>query len=143
MVRKGLPVLALLLSILLASCAFTGGLEVREAWARSALAGNNSAVYFVIDNNTRQNDALTGVTGDIAAAIEMHMSSIDSNGVAQMQPENAILVPSSATMELKPGGYHIMLMNLKNDLKPGDTFSLTLQFRVSGDQAIQVKVKDQ
>jgi hypothetical protein len=85
---------------------------------------------------------LRSASGSVAASVELHMSQMD-NGVMKMQPQEMVEVPAQNKVEFKPGGLHIMLVNLKQDLKSGDRFELTLQFDKAGAQTIQVIVKEQ
>ena len=128
--------------ISLSACQPAGAVQITNIWARPALAGNNSAVYFQIYNNTQSVDILNRADSEIAASVELHQSSL-VDGVMKMEPQNSVEVPAGSTIEFKPGGFHIMLVNLKKDLKVGDSFTLTLQFQKLGPQTLQVTVKDQ
>jgi len=131
-------------AILLAACGKASGeMTIHDVWARPALAGNNGAVYFVIENGTNSDDALLSATTDIASATEVHMSMADGNGVMSMQMQEAVSVPARDQVEFKPGGLHIMLVELTKDLNAGDTFTLTLNFEKAGEIALQVEVKEQ
>ena len=126
--------------VLLAACRNAGGqsLMVTGIWARPGLADGNSAIYFVIDNPTSADDSLLSVSSDVAEAVEMHMTMM-KNGNMQMVPQKEVPVPVGQT-EFKPGGLHVMLIGLKQDLNPGDTFSVTLRFRSAGEKSLEVTV---
>jgi copper(I)-binding protein len=131
-------------AMLLSACAPSHGvLAVNETWARPASKGENGAVYFVIQNDTASEDALLSASTDIASASEAHMSMMNDQGVASMQMQDAVQIPASDSVTFKPGGLHIMLVGLKQDLKVGDTFTLTLQFEKAGETTVQVEVKEQ
>ncbi len=131
-------------AILLAACGKASGeMTIRDVWARPALAGNNGAVYFVIENGTNADDTLLNAAADIASATEVHMSMADGNGVMSMQMQEAVSVPARDQVEFKPGGLHIMLVELTKDLNVGDTFALTLNFEKAGEIVLQVEVKEQ
>ncbi len=134
-----------LLTILLinACSAPSGELIIQNAWARPAINGNNGAAYFIIENDTSSDDTLLSVTSDIASAVEVHMSMMDGNGVMSMQMQEAVTVPSGKILEFKPGGLHVMLIRLNQDLKIGDTISLTLNFEKTGSRTIEVTVKEE
>ena len=68
---------------------------------------------------------------------------MDGNGVMSMQMQEAVTVPSGKTLEFKPGGLHVMLIRLNQDLKIGDTISLTLIFEKTGSRTIVVTVKEE
>ena len=129
-------------SIWISGCTGRSSLKIDNVWARPGLSGNNSAAFFVIDNNQSTPDRLLSASGDVAASIEVHKSVMEG-GVMKMQPQEFVEVPANSTVEFKPGSYHVMLVNLNKDLKTGDRFELTLQFEKSGAKTIQVTVKDQ
>ena len=133
-----------LATLLISACGSSSAeLTVQDAWARPAINGNNGATYFIIENDTSSEDTLLSVSSDIASAVEVHMSMMDGNGVMSMQMQEAVTVPSGKTLEFKPGGLHVMLIRLNQDLKIGDTISLTLIFEKTGSRTIEVTVKEE
>jgi copper(I)-binding protein len=129
--------------LIVSACAPTNGtLTVTDSWARPAQAGANGAAYFVIENGAATEDALLSTSTDVAEVAEAHMSMVDANGVASMQMQEAVSIPARETVKFKPGGLHIMLINLKQDLKTGDTFTLTLNFKEAGTIVIEVPVQE-
>ena len=132
----------LVMAVLLAACGSvrSQGLQVTGAWARPGLADGNGAIYFVIDNPTSDEDSLLSVSSDVAEAVEMHMTTMQDDNM-QMMPQKEVPVPVGKT-EFKPGGLHVMLIGLKQDLKPGDTFSATLKFRAAGEKSLDVMVEE-
>lgn len=134
----------LLATMLVSACGATSGeLAIQNAWARPAGSGENGAAYFVIENGTVEDDTLLGVSSDIASAIEVHMSMMDGNGVMSMQMPEEVPIPAGKSIEFKPGGLHVMLIGLNQDLKAGDTISLTLNFEKTGSLVIEIPVKEQ
>lgn len=105
-------------------------------------SGTNSAAYFVIVNDGDEADSLIGVASDIANSAEMHETRIE-NDVAQMVPVSRVEVPAHGSIEFKPGGYHVMLVGLTQDLKAGNTFKLTLQFEKSGEITLDVPIRQE
>lgn len=129
--------------LIMPACAPTSStLSVAKAWARSMPQGQNSAAYFVIENGTASADTLLSVSTEIAEVAEAHMSMLDANGVMSMQMQDAVSIPARETVEFKPGGLHVMFINLKQDLKTGDTFTLTLNFKETGRIVIEVPVQE-
>lgn len=116
-------------------------LTVKDAWARSALQGNPTAIYFVINNPTDEEDVLLTASTDASMMTELHMSSMDASGVMKMTPQENVPVPAKSEVIFKQGGLHVMLMNIKKDLKPGDTVKLTLNFEKAGQIVLDVPVK--
>lgn len=116
-------------------------MQIKNAWARPGGIGSNSAVYFIIENPTGQNDLLLSASTDIARFVELHMSAHDEHGTAKMMLQESVDIPSSNTVEFKPGGLHVMLIDLKDDLKIGDQFTLTLSFDQNGSIVVDVNVE--
>lgn len=128
-------------ALLLGACGAKEGIEVRDAWARTSTQGMNSAVYFVIQNHNAQADELIGAASDAADAVEIHESKMEGD-VMMMNRVEAIALEPSTKVELKPGGYHVMLIGLKQDLNAGDEIEVTLQFRNAPDLTIKATVRD-
>ena len=141
-----------------AACAFAapadaraGDAEIRveEAWARRAAmmtgsgakAGSgNGAVYATVSNLGKTPDALVAAASDAAEVVEIHETYRDM-GMSMMRPVKGIAVAAGGKVMLKPGGYHIMLINLKRDLKAGETLRLTLKFQNAGAVPVSAIVK--
>lgn len=138
-----LTIVFLLLTVLVSACGSSGELTVRDAWARPANAGENGAAYFVIENGTAADDTLLSVDSEIASATEVHMSTAGDNGVMSMQMQESVAVPAGDKVEFKPGGLHVMFVELAQDLKIGDTITLTLNFKETGSMTLDAPVKEQ
>ena len=139
--------------------ATAGDITVDQAWARPApaMAGGmgqgmsdgmgqgmdaagTSAAYMLITNNGAEADRLTGASTLAAASAEIH-EIVDDNGVMKMQPlADGLEIPAGGTVELTPGGYHVMLLGLKDDLTEGETFDLILTFEKAGDVEVTLVV---
>jgi copper(I)-binding protein len=118
-----------------------GDLLLHHAWARATPAGAKAgAAYVRIENHGTSADTLTGAAADIAAMVEIHRMS-DENGTMVMAPAGPVEIPAHGTVELKPHGLHIMLMGLKQPLREGDTFPVTLTFAKAGPVELQVVVE--
>lgn len=143
----------------LAACATTANapagsaVTVSDAWARvsaptdtqssgmSGMAKVNGAAYMSI-TNAGAADRLLKAESDVAEAVELH-NVTEEAGVMQMRPVPAIEIPASGSVQLKPGGYHVMMIGLKKELKAGDIVALKLMFEKAGVQQLQVPVKAQ
>ena len=132
-----------------AAAAGDAAIRAHDAWARRApmLEGaaaqggsGNGAVYVTLDNTGRAPDALVGAASDAARAVEVHETVLES-GMAMMRPVGKIDVPAGKTVELKPGGYHLMLVDLKRALKPGEVVNVTLSFREAGKVPVTATVR--
>lgn len=145
--------LATVVAVLVAACGASssasptsapgGPLTVKAVWARAATAGQTTAVYFTIVNGKTTVDALTGVSvaPEVAGSASVHETMAQGSGMMGMQPVAKVEIPGGATVEFKPGGYHVMLMELKQDLKVGDQVKLTLTFTQAGAVPITAEVK--
>jgi hypothetical protein len=115
------------------------GITVSNAWARaSAGAATTGAAYFSITDSAAA-DRLIGVSTPVAGKADLHESR-NENGVMQMRAVPALLLEHGKTLTLAPGGYHVMLMDLKQPLKVGDGFPLTLTFEKAPPITVQVTV---
>jgi copper(I)-binding protein len=139
------------LAALLGACGATQPpIVVSEAWARptsdGAMGGDDmhgmgmsSAIYLKIASNAGE-DRLTGATSTVSDTIETHNVE-NADGVMKMFKVDGIPVPANGTVELKPGSYHLMLLNMAEPLAVGDTFTATLQFANAGAIEVEVTVR--
>jgi copper(I)-binding protein len=115
------------------------GMRVENAWSRAAMQGRTGAVYLTIIDDGGA-DRLTAIASPVAAKAELH-ESFTENGVAKMRAVGALPVAQGNKVTLAPGGYHIMLMNLKQPLRQGDAFPVTLNFEKAGQVTATVTVQ--
>lgn len=99
-----------------------------------------SAAYMTIRNLGRSADYLTQVFTDVANRAEIHQT-VMSGDITQMQPISHLEIPAQSTVQLAPGGYHIMLIGLNHTLNPGDKVRLTLMFEKSGEIEVTATVR--
>jgi len=123
--------------------------SVRDAWARHApmLEGEaaksgtgNGAVYATLVNAGAKADALVSASTDAARAAEVHETYQDA-GMVMMRQVEQIVVPAGGKVELKPGGYHVMLFDLKRELRTGQSIPLVLTFRDAGKVSVTATVR--
>jgi hypothetical protein len=142
---KKILFVVLAVTLLLSACGggknTSGKLEVRNYWTRAAAKGGNGAAYMLIDNGTSMHHELIGASSDVADATEIHLSKME-NGVMQMERQMAVSLPTGEMVEFKPGGLHVMFIGLKQDLKVGDSITLTLAFKDHADITLTVPVQD-
>jgi copper(I)-binding protein len=103
---------------------------------------SGSAVYFVIVNDGGEADTLTGATTVVASQVSLHQTQMNGD-IAKMVPLVSLDIPADGKVEFKPGGYHVMLEGLKQDLREGETFKISLIFKKSGSITIDVPVRQQ
>jgi copper(I)-binding protein len=114
----------------LAASAADAGLTVENPWARPAAIGQMGVIYLTV-KDTGVPDQLIGVKTPLADDASLHESTMVGN-VMEMRPVQAAPVAPGQPLVLGPGGYHIMLMGLKQPLKEGDTVPVTLLFQKAG-----------
>ena len=107
-----------------------GDLLITEAWSRQTPAGAKVAgAYLTVENKGSSADRLVGGSTDIAGRIEIHEMAMDG-GVMKMRALDAGLeLPAGKAVQLAPGGYHVMMMDLKAALPKDSTVPLTLVFK--------------
>ena len=119
-----------------------GGVESGQSHSSAGEMGSTGVVYLTLINEGREADRLIRVRSDVAEAVELHQTKIEG-GVMKMQPVvGGVEVPAGERMAFKPGGYHIMLIGLKRDLKVGDRFAVTLEFEKSGVVTVESEVRE-
>ena len=119
-----------------------GAVEVVAAWARPTAPGAKVGGAFMTIIGGQSADRVVSASSPAAAALELH-THVMNDGVAQMRAVSGIDVPAKGKVELKPGGLHIMLINLQAPLKAGDKIPLTLRFEKAGERTIKVPIMAQ
>ena len=136
--------MAITLAAIVASAhgVMANGVMVTNAFARASAIPTAAAgvVYASIANRSAVPDQLLAITTPAASMAEVHETK-DANGTASMLPVAILDIPAASTVELKPGGLHIMLMQLKAPLKQGATVHLDFIFAKAGTIGIDVPVK--
>lgn len=138
---KRLFVIVLSGVLLLSACDTATGITVEDVWARPAAQGGNGAVYFLLQNHSAGSDELIDVSSDVAEAVEIHETTMEGD-VMQMQQLLSVPVKGKESIEFAPGGLHVMLIGLKQDLKVGHHFQITLQFAGADDITLNVPVQE-
>lgn len=117
-----------------------GSIEIVAPWARATAASvPTGGAFLTIINKGATDDRLVSASTPVAGMAEPHLT-LDDNGVSKMVPVPAIEVKAGQKVALAPGGYHIMLKDLKAPLVEGQSFPLTLVFDKAGKIDVMVKV---
>jgi copper(I)-binding protein len=116
--------------------------KVEAAWARPTVNGQSGGGGFLKITGGSANDRLLSASAGVSKLVELHTMEMDGN-VMRMRPIDAIAIPAGATVELKPGGNHVMFMGLTQTLKVGARFPLTLRFEKAGEVKVDVQVAAQ
>src|SRR6202140_3538794 len=119
-----------------------GDLVISQAWSRATPGGAKiGAGYLTIENNGSAADRLMGGSGDVAAKIEVHEMAMN-NGVMTMRPlDKGLAIEPGKTVKLAPGGFHLMMLDLKSPLKQGDKLPVTLEFEKAGKVKLSFDVQ--
>jgi copper(I)-binding protein len=116
-------------------------LSIDHAFARATPPGaKTGGAFFVVENTGTTSDRLIRVASSAAGGAELHEMAMDG-GVMKMRAIAAMDVPAGGRLELKPGGYHVMMIDLKQPLKAGEKVPLTLTFERAGSIDIAVDVE--
>jgi periplasmic copper chaperone A len=140
MIRASIISAALACGIAFSATAQQSGITVSDAWARAMPPGAKAgAAYVTVTNNGTAPDRLVGASTPVAGKAQLHTMT-DDNGVMKMRPVDAIELKPGASVTLKPGGYHVMLFDVKQPLSAGQSFPLTLTFEKAGPVETKVTV---
>jgi copper(I)-binding protein len=113
--------------------------KVEQAWTRAgAGVGGNGAVYLTLTAQ-REPDRLIGADTPQAGMAMLHQTTTEG-GVTRMREVEGVALPAGHAVTLRPGGTHIMLMDIKQKLKPGDSFPLSLAFEKAPTASVTVSV---
>ena len=124
-----------------ASSPSVGAMVASGAWARASMSIDRAvAVYLSIENQTGADDALVSVASPAGTA-ELHETMAGDSGMMAMQPIEKLPIGKGATVELKSGSYHIMLINLVSMLEPGGSVELTLTFEHAAPITVTAEVR--
>jgi hypothetical protein len=117
------------------------GIKIERPWVRAVPPNSkNSAAYMVMHNQSSTEDRLIEIKTSIAEIAEMHTVVREGELISMEQVEN-ISVPAKGSVEIAPGGFHIMLINLKKTAKAGEQVALTLKFQHAGEMKLMATVK--
>jgi copper(I)-binding protein len=142
--------IVLLVSLLIAFVARTqaqtpavkvGTLTISETFTRSTITGQKNAAGFLSIQNEGNADKLLSVKSNVSSSMEIHEMKMDGN-VMQMRQVNSLDIPSKAKVELKPGGYHLMFIDIKSPLKAGESVEVQLTFEKAGKVNVKLPIQD-
>jgi copper(I)-binding protein len=119
-----------------------GDLVITQAWSRATPGGAKVASgYLTIQNKGSVADRLIGGAADVADKVQVHEMAT-TNGVMTMRPlDKGLSIEPGKTVKLAPGGYHLMLLDLKSPLKKGDKVPVTLEFEKAGKVNLSLDVQ--
>ena len=115
--------------------------EIENPWSRATAPGAKvGAGYFTIRNKAEKPDRLVGASSAAAARVETHV--VEKQGdVMRMREVKGYEVPAKGSFELKPGGPHLMLVDIKRQLKAGEKVPVVLRFQNAGEVKAELEVR--
>ena len=134
-IRTSLTIAALLV----ASTAMATDLEVKSPWVRGTVAGQKATGAFM-ELRSPAGTTIVGASSNAAGITEIHEMKMDG-GVMKMKAAPRLDLPAGKTVSLAPGGYHVMLMDLKQPLKKGDIVTITLQLEGANKKPESLDIK--
>jgi copper(I)-binding protein len=131
--------LAVVASIALALPVFAADVSVSGAWVRGTVAGQKTTGAFM-QLSSRVDTTLVAVASPAAKIVQVHEMKMDG-GMMKMRAVDKLAIPAGKPVELTPGGYHVMLVDLVAPLKNGDSVPLKLTFedKTGAKQTVDVK----
>ncbi|MFG1813278.1 copper chaperone PCu(A)C [Kribbella sp. NPDC049174] len=147
--------LAVALPVLLSSCgsspepatqaaASTPSVLVEDAWVRATVGAKDTgmtAAFMSLTNPGNADIRLTSATSPVAGMVQLHEMAVKDGKMVMQEKAGGITVPATSHTHLSPGGDHVMLMGLKQPLKPGDEVPVTLEFSDGTSHDLTVPVK--
>ena len=144
--RRSTAIIVALAAGLAAGCAFaqqsaqTANITVSKPWARATPGGAKvGAAYLQLSAAPNAPDKLVAAKSPVAGTVELHTHS-QVDGVMKMRRVDDVAIAAGKRVTLQPGGLHIMMMELKQPLKEGETIDLTLVFEKAGEVSVKVPV---
>ena len=154
MIRKLIAAAALSSIAILAGCqaspeanapaaeAAASSIALTDPWSRETAEGQNAGgAFMTIANTGTAADRLTGGSTPVAARVEIHTMTMENDVMRMRQLEDGLEIPAGGEVTLKPGSFHVMLMDLKQPLKAGDTVPLTLTFKGATTVETELEVR--
>jgi periplasmic copper chaperone A len=140
--NSNLAMLILLSSISLAQVTSKSKITINDPWIRPAVSGTNTGLFFEVINNTGKADTLIGAKSNLSTMIELHETYQKSEGVMGMRAVHAVAIPANSSVRFRPRDLHIMLIELKKDMRLGSTGEVKLRFKYAGLIRIKAIVRD-
>lgn len=122
--------------------AVPSALSLDGSFVRAAPSGGVSALFVEIRNTTDAADTLVAARSGAAGLVEIHQTRETADGMSEMgRVEGGVAVPAGELVSLEPGGLHIMLMDLQQDLVVGDTLDVEVEFAGQGTMLVRAPIR--
>ena len=131
----------LLAALLMSASVYARDIQVENAWVRATVPGQDVAgVDLTI--TSKQAATLVGVTSVVCKTVELHsMTMAHDGGMMKMREVETVVLPAGKRLNLREGGYHLMLIGLKAPLKAGESVPLMLSIKMANKRTVKVKAK--
>ena len=143
MKRSAVAAVMVMATSLAAHAQRSADIDVKSAWARPTVAGQMGTGAFM-HLTSREGARLLGASSEVAGVVEIHEMAMEGN-VMRMRPIRSLDLPPGSTVELKPGGHHMMLMDLKRPLATGEKIKVELRLETRDKklvtQPVEVEVR--
>jgi copper(I)-binding protein len=139
MTKSLIPSIAAVILSLLAACASAQEVAVSHAWVRATVPGQRATGAFM-ELTSSGGAVLLSAASAVAEVVELHEMLMEGSTM-KMRALDRLELPAGRKVELRPGGYHVMLMDLRRTLKPGETVPITLTVEGSGARRTSIEVK--
>jgi copper(I)-binding protein len=116
-----------------------GSVQIENAYTRSTVPGQMAAGGFMKIENKGAVDQLISASSPVASEVQLHEMSMEGN-IMKMRQVKEVVVPAGGAVELKPGGMHLMFMNIKAPLTAGETVPVKLKFAKAGEVEVKMPV---
>ncbi len=122
-----------------AQSAKVGSVQIENAYTRSTVPGQMAAGGFMKIENKGAVDQLTSASSPVAGEVQLHEMAMEGN-VMKMRQVKEVVVPAGGAVELKPGGMHLMFINIKAPLTAGEAVPVKLKFAKAGEVEVKMPV---
>jgi len=116
-----------------------GELALETIWVRPAETGGNTSLYMALANGQSTPDTLVSVEAPIIDSVAIH-TTVDTAGTTSMQHTGPLPIPANSRVALEPGGTHVMLMNVQQPLRDGETIVLNVDFAEAGLRRVRAAI---
>jgi copper(I)-binding protein len=123
----------------LAQTASVGAIKIENAYTRATVPGQQVAGGFMKIENKGPMDQLLSASSPVAGEVQLHEMAMDGN-IMKMRQVKDIAVPAGGAVELKPGGLHLMFMNIKSPLAAGESVPVKLKFAKAGEVDVKMPI---
>ena len=119
-------------------------IEVSGVWGRpSPMTAGNGATYFLIENTGSEDDRLISATSNVSDVVELHDMTMDDGVMKMFHVEEGYVIPAGGSVELKPGGKHVMFIGLHDKLEVGQMVTVELEFEKSGKMTVEAEIREE